>query len=83
MEVSLRAAQNRFLRNKEKGFLFLLERPGNTYGVSRQKSFTLVVIPGLTRNPLFSIWIPASARMTASALMQRSIGCTALAIDAM
>jgi len=30
--------------------------------------FTLIVIPGLTRNPVFSIWIPAFAGMTASEL---------------
>jgi len=31
--------------------------------------FTLIVIPGLTRNPVFPIWIPAFAGMTASELM--------------
>jgi hypothetical protein len=33
------------------------------------KGFTLIVIPGLTRNPVSSIWIPAFAGMTASELM--------------
>ena len=30
---------------------------------------TLIVIPGLTRNPVFLGWIPAFAGMTASELM--------------
>jgi hypothetical protein len=40
--------------------------------------FTLIVIPGLTRNPVFLSWIPAFAGMTASELMQRSVGSTTL-----
>jgi hypothetical protein len=31
--------------------------------------FTLIVIPGLTRNPVFLSWIPAFAGMTASELI--------------
>jgi ATP-dependent Zn protease len=31
--------------------------------------FTLIVIPGLTRNPVFPGWIPAFAGMTVSELM--------------
>ncbi len=31
--------------------------------------FTLFVIPGVTRNPVFLGWIPAFAEMTASELM--------------
>ena len=31
--------------------------------------FTLIVIPGLTRNPVFLNWIPAFAGMTALELM--------------
>ena len=35
----------------------------------RKSPFTLFVIPGLTRNPVFLEWIPAFAGMTASEIM--------------
>jgi hypothetical protein len=38
--------------------------------------FTLIVIPGLTRNPVFLRWIPAFAGMTTSKWMKRSVGDT-------
>jgi hypothetical protein len=34
--------------------------------VVRQSPFTVIVLPGLTRNPVFLSWIPAFAGMTAS-----------------
>ena len=40
--------------------------------------FTVIVIPGLTRNPVFLCWIPAFAGMTTSEMMSRSVRDTAL-----
>ena len=48
--------------------------------VLRQKSLNLVVIPGLTRNPIYLNWIPAFAGMTTSELMVRNVGRAMLAL---
>ena len=48
--------------------------------VMRQKSLNLLVIPGLTRNPIYLNWIPAFAGKTTSGLMLISVGRATLVL---
>ncbi len=43
--------------------------------------FPLFVIPGLTRNTVFIVWIPAFAEMTVSESTYRTVRFTALTQD--
>jgi len=61
---------------------YLEDGEGRLFSLSilRQKSLNLVVIPGLTRNPICLNWIPAFAGMTTLELMLRSVGRAMLAL---
>jgi len=51
------------------GFGFIIIPAGFNAPLEFLTGFTLIVIPGLTPNPVFPSWIPGFAGMTASELM--------------